>query len=201
MSETDVTAFLKLAEGRHGHFLMESGYHSDVWLDLDALFADPKRIMPIVSSLVNALRAYNVDAVCGPLLGGAFLAQLIAHELNAGFAFSEKVNASSSTGMFAAQYRLPPALSRHLHGKRIAMVDDVMSAGSSLRSTYTALLAAGAVPVVAGALLILGDAGVQHFTQLGIAVEAPMREAFKMWTPEACPFCAAGITIETVASP
>ena len=80
------------------------------------------------------------------------------------------------------------------------MVDDVMSAGSSLRATHAALLDAGAIPVALGALLILGDAGVQHFTQMGITVEAPARAPFAMWPPEVCPLCAAGMPIENIAS-
>ena len=180
---------------------MESGYHSELWLDLDPLFADPGRIAPFISSLANLLRLHAVDAVCGPLLGGAFLAQLIAHELEVEFAYTEKVSASSSPSLFTAQYRLPPALVPRLHGKRVAMVDDVMSAGSSLRATHAALQAAGALPVVAGALLILGEAGVQYFAQIDIPAEAPARETFVMWTPEDCPLCAAGVPIENVASP
>lgn len=200
MSDTTAASFLKLVEGRRGHFCMESGYHSDLWLDLDALFAEPSRIAPFVDVLAEALRKHHIDAVCGPLLGGAFLAQALAMRLGVTFAFTEKVN-TQNAGLFTAQYRLPPTIARRLAGKRIAMVDDVMSAGSSLRATHAALLAVGAVPVVAGALLILGDAGVQHFAQMGIAVEAPARESFAMWPPESCPLCAAGVPLENVVSP
>jgi orotate phosphoribosyltransferase len=79
------------------------------------------------------------------------------------------------------------------------MVDDVMSAGSSLRATHAALVAAGAVPVVAGALLVLGDAGIHHFAGQGIPVAATMREPFSMWPPETCPLCVAGVPLESVA--
>lgn len=199
MNDISVATFLKLVEGRRGHFRMESGYHSDLWLDLDALFAEPSRIAPFVDALADALRSHRVDAVCGPLLGGAFLAQWIAVRLNITFAYTEKVNALPA-GLFTAQYRLPPSIARHVAGKRIAMVDDVMSAGSSLRATHAALVAADAVPVVAGALLTLGDVGVQHFAQLGILVEAPACESFAMWLPEDCPLCAAGVPVEQVGA-
>lgn len=200
MSEINTVAFLQLVEGRRGHFKMESGYHSDLWLNLDALFAQPKHVEPFVNALVNALRSYRVDVACGPLLGGALLAQWVARTLDVEFAFTEKMTVENA-GLFTAQYRLPPALAKHLRGKRIAMVDDVMSAGSSLRATHIALIEAGAVPVVAGALLALGDAGVQHFAQLGIAVEASARAAFAMWMPETCPLCAAGVPLENAAAP
>lgn len=198
MKRVDAAAFMRLVAGRRGHFRMESGYHSDFWLDLDPLFANPSRVEPFVTSLASRLRVHSPDAVCGPLLGGAFLAQWLARDLGVEFAFTEKVNAPA-TGIFRAQYRLPSAFASRLHGKRIAMVDDVMSAGSSLRATHTALFAAGAVPVVAGALLVLGHTGEQHFQQLGIPVESPVSETFTMWLPDHCPLCTAGVPIEDVA--
>src|SRR5258706_6918721 len=91
MSETDAAAFLELVSGREGHFHLESGHHSRLWLDLDALFADAHRIAPFVTALANALREYNVEIVCGPLLGGAFLAQLLAQTLAIEFCFTERV--------------------------------------------------------------------------------------------------------------
>ena len=53
---------------RNGHFLLESGYHSDTWFDLDALFVDPAAIAPQVDALAELLRPHYVSAICGPLL-------------------------------------------------------------------------------------------------------------------------------------
>src|SRR5262249_15685423 len=74
MTDISVSAFMELATGRAGHFGMESGLHSALWLDLDTLFASPTRIEPFIAALADMLRPFRVDAVCGPLLGGAFLA-------------------------------------------------------------------------------------------------------------------------------
>jgi len=38
---------LDLMTVRRGHFRYESGYHGEVWLDLDRLFLDPRRIAPL----------------------------------------------------------------------------------------------------------------------------------------------------------
>jgi orotate phosphoribosyltransferase len=81
------------------------------------------------------------------------------------------------------------------------MVDDVMSAGSSLRATDAELRAHGAVPVVAGALLVLGSIGADYFAGRGIVVEAVVREDLAMWPTAACPLCAAGVTLEDITEP
>ncbi len=189
---------LALVAGRRGHFRLESGYHGGLWLDLDPLFVEPARVAPLVAALAAALRPHAVAAVCGPLLGGAFLAQLVARALDAEFWFTTRVDGAhdASGGLFRARYALPPALAARAAGRRVAMVDDVMSAGSSLRATDAELRAHGAVPVVAGALLVLGDVGARWFAEHGVAVEAVAREPYELWTPETCPRCAAGVPLE-----
>lgn len=197
--DVSVGAFLKLVSGRRGHFRLESGHHTDLWLDLDPLFGDPRAVDPFVAALVAALAPHTVSVICGPLLGGAFLAQLVARALDAEFCFTERGTAVPGEGLFRTTYRLPRAFAARVAGKRVAMVDDVMSAGSALRGTFAALQADGAIPVAAGALLVLGSTGADFFTQRGLAVEAVVRDRHALWTPAECPLCAAGEPLEEVA--
>ena len=199
MTDATTAAFLDLVAARRGHFRLESGHHGGLWLDLDPLFAEPRRIAPFVAALTAALRPHAVAAVCGPLLGGAFLAQLVAHALDVEFCFTERVALSRPGGLYQARYRLPPAYAPRLRGRRVAIVDDVMSAGSALRGTHAELAAHGAQPVVAGALLVLGSAGASHFAERGVPVEAVARDRYELWLPEACPLCAAGLPVEDAA--
>ena len=69
---------VQLVRPRTGHFDLGTGYHGDVWLDLDALFLRPARLRPSVKWLAERLRQHSPDAVCGPLEGGAFLAYAVA---------------------------------------------------------------------------------------------------------------------------
>ena len=184
MSAADL---FELISVRRGHYQLESGYHGERWLDLSGLFADVRRIEPHVAKLADALHPHRVDAVCGPLLGGAFLAQLVAHALGAEFWFTERTADAQSGAMYRARYRLPPAMAHRAAGKRVAIVDDAMSAGSSLRATYDALQSHAATVVAAGALLILGTAGEEFFTRAGIPVLAVARDEYRLWLPEECP--------------
>jgi orotate phosphoribosyltransferase len=200
MSEPKATSFFELTSARRGHFELESGHHSELWFDLDALFAVPGRIAPFVTQLTESLRPYNVAAVCGPLLGGAFLAQLVAQLLDVEFCFTERVMPRDAIGLYRATYRLPPAFSDRVRGRRIAMVDDVMSAGSALRGTYTELQTRGAMPVVAGALMVLGNTGADYFAERQVAVEAVVRESYSLWLPADCPHCATATPLENVST-
>jgi orotate phosphoribosyltransferase len=195
-----IPTVLELVNGRRGHFLLESGLHGGLWLDLDGLFTHPLRIAPLVSALADSLRPHAADAVCGPLLGGAFLAMRVAEALGVEFWYTQRVAPGEPGGLFKARYVLPSALRERAPGRRVAMVDDVMSAGSSLRATSDELAAHGAEPVVAGALLVLGTAGLEYFAERGIAVEAAAREAYDLWPPSDCPMCRAGTPLEDAAS-
>jgi orotate phosphoribosyltransferase len=181
---------------RRGHFLLESGHHSSLWLDLDGLFSKPRQIEPLVTNMTASLRRHDVSVVCGPLVGGAFLAQLVAGKLGVEFCYTRRQPAVDTPGMYQARYRLPEAFSTSVRGRRTAIVDDVMSAGSALRSTFASLQSAGAVPVVAGALLVLGSTGADFFAQEGLPVLAVVRQEHKLWNPPDCPLCEAGMPIE-----
>jgi orotate phosphoribosyltransferase len=181
---------------RQGHFRLESGYHTDVWISLDALFIRPRENAPLVAALAARLRPHAVTAVCGPLLGGAFLAQALAMELGVDFHFTEPSAHQATRHLFGAEYRLPGDLQPRARGQRVAVVDDVISAGSSVRATMSAVTAAGGMVVAIGALFVLGNVALDHFSALGIPVESIGHRDFALWEPSVCPLCAAGVPLE-----
>jgi orotate phosphoribosyltransferase len=195
---TTSVALTRLPE-RRGHFRLESGFHTDCWLTLDALFLDLRSIAPLIDALAERLRHHAVSALCGPLLGGAFLAQALAERLEARFYYSERHPRPSTDGLFGASYRLPQEQARWARGERVAVVDDAISAGSSVRATAAALTEIGATVAVVGTFLLLGDVAASHFAGLTIPIEALERRDLALWTPDGCPLCALGAPLETPA--
>lgn len=186
---------------RRGHFLLESGYHTDLWLDLDALFVDPSGFAPLVAALAERIRAHRVSAVCGPLTGGGFLAQAAATTLGVGFYYAEPVPAAPGTGLFEAEYRLPEAQRSRVRGLRVAVVDDAISAGSSVRATMRALSDTGASTAVVAALLVTGEVGAAHFAERGVPLETLARRELALWEPRECPLCRAGTPLDDPRQP
>jgi orotate phosphoribosyltransferase len=187
---------LNLMPLRSGHFILESGYHADVWFNLDSLFVSSRRIAPLVTELSERLSRHKPTAVCGPQLGGAFLAQAVAAELELHFYYTLTKGGSHANGLFAARYELPAGLKEQARSERFAIVDDVISAGSSVRATHTEVADAGGEVVAVGALVLLGTKGSDYFATLGILVEALAQHNFETWTPEACPLCRRGEPLE-----
>lgn len=190
---------LALLAGRRGHFRMESGYHSEQWFDLDRLFADPGRLQPFVHELARRIAIHQVEAVVGPLTGGAKLADLIGSVLGLPSLQAERHETPGATGLFTVRYIIPTAQRERLRGQRIALVDDAISAGSAVKGTHADLLACGARPVACGALIIFGDAAESFATEKNLKLESIARTSFGMWKPTDCPLCQAGIPVERIS--
>lgn len=180
---------------------MESGYHSERWFELDRVLAQRERLRPFVSVLAQRLVAHRVDAVCGPMTGGAELAQRIAAEIGADYLFTERFAPppNEATGLFPVRYTLPADQRERVRGRRVAIVDDAISAGSAVRGTFTDLQACGAQVVALGALFVFGGAAAKFATEHGLALEGVAPLTFGIWKPAECPLCRAGVPIEHVS--
>jgi orotate phosphoribosyltransferase len=193
--------FLDLVSARDGHFRLESGHHGRLWFDLDGLFVESERVRPLVEPLADALRGRELEAVCGPLVGGAFLAQALASALQVEFFFTERVMPIEGRALYRAEYRLPRGMRGRVVGKRVAIVDDVISAGSAVRATFAELQARGARSEVIGTLALLGSSDVGFFSGHGVPVVSVAQLPYDLWSPRECPLCAAGQPLEDVATP
>ena len=87
---------------------------------------------------------------------------------------------SDRDGLFPIDYRIAPALRATIRGRRVAIVDDAISAGSAVKGTYGDVEACGATPVVIGALLVMGTTGPEFAAAKGISLErlAQVRSTF-----------------------
>ncbi|KGM30949.1 hypothetical protein P409_30075, partial [Inquilinus limosus MP06] len=136
-----------------GHFHYESGHHGDLWLDLDLLFLDAARMRGWAAALAGRAAGLGAEIVCGPLTGGAFLAQSMAAELECDFVYAERVLEDG-----AVQYRIPVPLAATLAGRRVLVADDAINAGAALGLTLAELSRHGALPAGIACLLTLGEA-------------------------------------------
>ena len=181
---------------RSGHFQYESGHHGDTWLDLDRLFVDQRRLQTIAKELAERLRPHGVDAVCGPLIGGALLGQWMAHHLGLPFLYAERTPPSEAE---PAHYRIPATLAGLVVGRRLAIVDDAINAGSATLATRDEIARLGGTAVVAASLFLRDPGGITLLKASGLAVEYLVGVPFAIWPPADCPLCRAGRPVQRVA--
>jgi orotate phosphoribosyltransferase len=188
----------KLLASRKGHFPLESGHHGDLWLDLELLCLHPPKLRPFATELARRLSSHNVEAVCGPLVEGAFVALMIASALDVEFFYAERFAPPQSDALYPVKYRLPDALRDKVRGKRVAIVNDVINAGSALHGTFADLKVCGAEPVVIASLLVLGSSASSFAAENNIPLESLASMPNALWLPSECPLCAAGVQLESV---
>ncbi len=174
---------VQLAHPRRGHFDLGTGYHGDLWLDLDALLLRPAALRQPVRWMADRLREHAVDAVCGPLEGGGFLAYAVADLLAAAF-----LPGYRSPGEVAA-YHLGP-VPGGISGWRVGIADDAVNAGTAVAACAAELRRQGAMPVAVTALLALGDASKRIPEQLGLPFYPAATLPSRTWPAAQCALCA-----------
>jgi orotate phosphoribosyltransferase len=191
---------LSLVGGRPGHFKFESGHHGDLWLELETLCLHSREIRPLAAQLAAKLSPYKVEVVCGPLVEGAFIALLVSLELGADFVYAERFPNPAHQGPYPVKYRLPKALHEAVQGQRVAIVNDVISAGSAVGGAFFDLQSIGADVVAIGALLALGDTIASFAAKHHVALELLEQMPHNLWTPGECPLCALGKPLEIMGT-
>jgi orotate phosphoribosyltransferase len=179
---------------RRGHFVYESGDHGDTWLALELLFADPDRLDRAAGELAERLAGHRPDFVCGPVTGGALLAQGVARALGTGFVYAER---EAPGGSSPQRYVVPPAVRPALAGKRVAIVDDAINAGAAARACVVEIEALGGTVVALACWVVRADAGDELAALLGHPIASLHALSWSMWPASDCPLCRAGHAIST----
>jgi len=191
---------ISFVQGRQGHFRLESGHHGDLWLQLETLCLRSREIQPFAAELAVKLAPHKTEVVCGPLNEGAFIALLVSLELGCDFVYAERFANPAREGLFPVKYRLPKELHSSVKGKRVVIVNDVISAGSAVRGAFSDLQSTGANVVAIGALLGLGDSIAQFAAEHQVALELLHEMPHNLWTPAQCPLCASGQPLEIMGT-
>jgi orotate phosphoribosyltransferase len=191
-------SFLASVAARRGHFRLESGHHGDFWLDLETLCLRPATIRPFATELAARLRPYDVDAVCGPLNEGAFVALMVAGALDCDFTYAERLADPAREALFPVEYRLPKPLHAIVRGRRVAIVNDVVGAGSAVRGAFTHLQTLDARVVAVASLLVLGTKFSEFARDHDLPLEALATLPNNLWEPGDCPLCRSGVPLEAV---
>ncbi len=192
---------IALMPARRGHFLLESGHHGDLWLDLELLCLSPEPVRRLAARVAARLAPYGVDAVCGPLVEGAYVALMVAEALGVPFSYAERFPDPTSGALFPVEYRVPRALRARVRDRRVAIVNDVINAGSAVRGTLIDLAACGARPVAVGTLLVLGSSAARLAAERGVALETLASLPNNLWTPAECPLCVRGVPLASGLGP
>ncbi|WP_322488889.1 phosphoribosyltransferase family protein [Chloroflexus sp.] len=178
------------------HIVYTSGRHGSSYVNKDALYPHTAAASMVGAALARHFADAGVETVAGPTVGGVIMAQWTAHHLS-------QLNGREVLAVYAEEEQTETGKRRVFRrgydaliaGKRVLVVEDVLTTGGSARLVVEAVTAAGGIVVGVGALCNRGgitalDLGAPRLVAL---TELPLES----YPAEECPLCAAGVPINT----
>ena len=114
---------------KEGHFLLASGLHSPVYWEKFRILQQPHYTEKLCRLIAQHFKKQRIDVVAGPTTGGIILAFETARQLGVRSIFAEK---EGEVRLFRRHFEIAP-------GEHILVVDDILTTGSSLRETISAV--------------------------------------------------------------
>ena len=195
MTEAQVLDILeKVGAFRSGHFVLTSRRHSDAYINKDAMYAYTRDLSRLCKSMAERFKDADVEAVIGPAIGAAILAQWVAHHLSE--LTHKEVYAVYADKDGQGGFVLKRGYDGIVKGKRTLIVEDLTTTGASIKKVLDAAETAGAH--ILGAITICNRGGVQR----GDVGNPPVFDFLanvhlESWDENTCELCKKGIPINT----
>jgi orotate phosphoribosyltransferase len=164
----------------HGHFLLTSGRHSDVYFEKFRVLERPDVLSALCSEIANHFKHETIDFVAGPTTGGIIIAFEVARQMRKPAIYVETENGVKT---LRRGKTLP-------EGARVLLVDDVLTTGTSLVEATRAIESAGGKTVAFG-VLIDRSPGID----LGVPLFGAYRVTAESFSPEEVPDWLAALPI------
>jgi orotate phosphoribosyltransferase len=163
-------AIIKAKSIRKGHFILASGQASSYYIDCRKTTLDGQGLRLICERMLPLLEAMHVDAVGGMTMG--------ADPIVSGL-----IQLSAQWGRPLQGFLVRKAAKAHGMGNqiegnlcafmRVALIEDVITTGSSTRQAYEAIKQAHPDVAVAGVLAVVDRqaGGAEAFTHMGLNMQ------------------------------
>lgn len=169
-----------------GHFRLSSGLHSPAYVQCALLLEHPRNAKAIGAALAGNVRAFDVQRVVAPALGGVVIGYTVAEALDVPSIFTERKDGAMT---LRRGFRIR-------EGERVVIVEDVVTTGKSTRETADVIAKHGGV--VAGFASILNRSGKENPFDAPYA--ALMSLALETYDEAACPLCGSNIPLDAPGS-
>lgn len=143
--EQTLNEFRKAEALLEGHFVLSSGLHSRQYLQCARVLMQPRRAARLAKALADKIRATTkgaIDVVVSPAMGGVLIGYEVARQLKVENVFLERVGKN---------FELRRGFS--LKGKRVVMVEDIVTTGLSSREAIATIRDYGGKVASAGCLI------------------------------------------------
>lgn len=179
----------------NSHIVYTSGRHGRSYVNKDALYPHTTETSFVCSCIAHEFADAGVEVVAGPTVGGVIMAQWVAHHLSSITGapvlaiYAEEESGSERKRIFRRGY------DDIINGKKVLVVEDILTTGGSARKVVDAVYAHGGTPIGLGALCNRGNLNAESFNVPHFM--ALVEISLESWEASECPLCRDGVPVNT----
>jgi orotate phosphoribosyltransferase len=176
------------------HIVATSGKHVDTYLNKDAIYPHTSAVSAVCKAIAEVFANSEIEAVVGPSLGGIILSQWTAYHLS--HSSGRDVLGIYTEKTADKDQILTRGYDALVRGKRVLIVEDILTTGQSLAKVVRAVKGAGGI-VVAACAMVNRDPDKIDSTVIGAPLQTLAELRLPAWDAVECPMCKANVPINT----
>ena len=173
--------FKKTGALLHGHFLLTSGRHSNMYFQCAKVLQYPEYTEQVCSIIADHFRNYKIDTVISPAMGGIIVGQEVARQLNKRSIFAEREDKKLTL-------RRGFSIDR---GEKVLVCEDVVTTGGSVFEVIDIVKDLGGEVVGVGYIVDRSNGKVDF----GYPQKSTMKMEVVSYLSEECPLCKENIPL------
>ena len=196
MTEEEFLEILKQTGGyiTGSHIVGTSGKHLDAYLNKDAIYPHIRAVSAVCMAIAELYAGENIEAVVGPSLGGIILSQWTAYHLS-------EITGKEVLGIYTEKTEnkdqiLTRGYDALVKGKRVLVVEDILTTGGSLAKVVRTVKAAGGT-VIATCAMVNRDPDKIDEHVIGTPLKTLAALRLPAWDEADCPICKNNVPINT----
>ena len=198
MNKPNILALLREVNAilTESHVVYTSGRHGSSYVNKDALYPHTSASSAVGAALAHEFATAEVEVVAGPTVGGVIMAQWTAHHLSELLGREVLAVYAEEEALVEGKQRIfRRGYGEIIAGRRVLVVEDILTTGGSARMVVEAVVRQGGEVVGVGALCNRG--AISAADLLAPRLHALTAIPLESFAADECPLCAAGVPIET----
>lgn len=167
--------FKKTGALLHGHFLLTSGRHSNMYFQCAKVLQYPEYTEKVCKIIADYYKPFEIDTVISPAMGGIIVGQEVARQLNKRSIFAEREDKKLTL-------RRGFTIDK---GEKLLVCEDVVTTGGSVFEVIDIVKQQGGEVVGVGYIVDRSSGKVQF----GYPQVSTMKMDVISYSPEECPLC------------
>ncbi|MBI4094500.1 MAG: phosphoribosyltransferase [Candidatus Liptonbacteria bacterium] len=177
------------------HIVYTSGLHGTAYVNTDAVYPHTAETSRLSRAIAERFADENVEVVIAPAVGGVILSQWTAHHLS-------EMNGHEVFGVYAEKseggdaFIIRRGYDKLIAGRRVLVVEDVLTAGGSVKKVIEATRAIGGNVIGLGVLVNRGGITPQDVADVP-KLAALVSVTLGAWDEAVCPLCKENVPVNT----